>query len=40
MTANGAPLSVVMRQGPWESERMPARYVRNESAGAALAYPG
>ena len=38
MTANGAPLPVVMRQGRWESERMPARYVRNESAGAALAY--
>ena len=38
MTANGAPLPVVMRQGRWESERMPARYVRHESAGAALAY--
>ena len=39
MTSNGAPLPVVMRQGRWESERMPARYVRNESAGEALAYP-
>lgn len=38
MTSNGAPLPVVMRQGRWESERMPARYVRNESAGEALAY--
>ena len=38
MTSNGAPLTVVMRQGRWESEHMPARYVRNESAGAALAY--
>ena len=40
MTANGAPLPVVMRQGRWESERMPALYVRHESAGAALAYLG
>ena len=38
MTSNGAPLPVVMRQGRWESERMPARYVRNENAGEALAY--
>ena len=38
MTSNGAPLPVVMRQGRWESERMPARYVRNESAGEALAF--
>ena len=38
MTRNGAPLPVVMRQGRWESERMPARYVRNESAGEALAF--
>ena len=29
MTRNGAPLPVVMRQGRWESERMPAR-VRQE----------
>ena len=38
MTSNGAPLPVVMRQGRWESERMPARYVRNESAGEALSF--
>ena len=28
MTSNGAPLPVVMRQGRWESERMPARRLR------------
>ena len=38
MTRLGAPLPVVMRQGRWVSSRMPARYVRNESASAALAY--
>ena len=38
MTRLGAPMPVVMRQGRWVSSRMPARYVRNESASAALAY--
>ena len=40
MTRLGAPMPVVMRQGRWVSSRMPARYVRNESASAALAYLG
>ena len=38
MTRLGAPMPVVMRQGRWVSSRMPARYVRNESASVALAY--
>ena len=33
-----APLPVVMNQGRWQSPRMVARYTRNESAAAALAY--
>lgn len=36
MTRAGAPIATVMRQGRWSTERMVARYTRNESAGEAL----
>ena len=38
MTRAGAPIATVMRQGRWSTERMVARYTRNESAGEALRY--
>ena len=38
MTRLGAPMPVVVRQWRWVSSRLLARYVRNESASAALAY--
>ena len=38
MTRAGAPTAVVMRQGRWETEKMVARYTRNEAAGEAPKY--
>ncbi|MDE0703974.1 MAG: tyrosine-type recombinase/integrase [Rhodospirillaceae bacterium] len=38
MVQAGAPSAVVMRQGRWETEKMVARYTRNEAAGEALKY--
>lgn len=38
MTRTGALAAVVMRQGRWETEKMVARYTRNEAAGEALKY--
>ncbi|MDE0406597.1 MAG: tyrosine-type recombinase/integrase [Alphaproteobacteria bacterium] len=38
MTRAGALATVVMRQARWETEKMVARYTRNEAAGEALKY--
>ena len=38
MIRNGAPTTTALQQGRWKEVRMLARYTRNESAGAALAF--
>ena len=38
MTSRGAPTTVTMQQGRWNSPRMVARYTRGETAAAALHY--